>query len=142
MPKVTTPEQEDAFVHRYCMDFDASAAAMYAGCKGKDANAFAQRMLNRKRVNHEIAETLRKKTQDLDIKARWVLNEAITNLWLAREKKDVSGANKALEIIGKHVDIQAFKENVDVNLPSVIVKDFTGTRHDEEEDVDPHPVSH
>ena len=137
MAKTTKPiteEQEKLFADRYSVDFSQNAAALVSGGTDHNKSAFGTRMMKRPGVQSRITENLRIRCVEIEDKGRWILERAIENMWLAREKGDFAQANKALEIVGRHVQVQAFKDTLDVNLPEVSIRDFTGRLQEEDQE--------
>ena len=61
-------------------------------------------------ISQSIAEALALRSVETGITAAWVLTEAADVYKEARAAEDRTNALKALDTVGKHVDIQAFKE--------------------------------
>lgn len=96
----------------------------------KNPETSASEILGYPNVLEFLRSVKEKVAEDVQIDAAWVLRQAVkvhercmqAEAVLDKEggatgeyKFEHSGANKALEIIGKHVDIQAFTDNVKVN---------------------------
>lgn len=117
---------------RFCLEYmkhcNASKAAKDAGFSEKTAGAQGEQLLKKPLVKEYLEllrDELKKKT---DLSHEWVLNNlrVIVNRSLEPEaiftskggftgefKFDSSGANKALELIGKHLG--TFRERIDLN---------------------------
>lgn len=123
-----TPKQK-IFVEEYLIDFNAVRSAIAAGYSKHSAKTIGPQNLRRQYIKEAIIKAMEERSAKIKIDAEWVLlaakkiydrcmqEEQILN----KEGKPTgeyrfehSGANKALEIIGKHVDIQAFKERQEV----------------------------
>lgn len=140
--KKLTPKQE-MFVREYLIDLNATQAYMRAGynCKSSDvAKVNACRLLTNANISRAIEEANKKRTEKLELSAEWVL-ENLKNVAIRcqqaepvmifdyEEKKmintgeykfDSQGANKALELIGKHLKL--FTENVNLSGDVVFIK--------------------
>lgn len=104
--------KEANFVIEYCKDFSARRAAEasgYAPDTGYD-------LLNRDQVAHCIEVVLSKRLDASHIDAEWVLMEAVDNHLIARQQGNISASNTSLNLVAKHVFVDAFAaEKVDVN---------------------------
>jgi phage terminase small subunit len=96
----------------------ASAAYKLAGysATGNSAEAAASRLLSDVKVAARIEELkLERKDQVVErtaIDAAWVLRKAADLHRKALEAGQFSAAKGALDLIGKHVDVQAFREQM------------------------------
>lgn len=114
-------DKQKAFVSEYLKDFNGTQAAIRAGYARNSANEQAARMLAKDSVSKIVAETLRKKANEAELSVEWVLKHLkmvaerslqvipvlekvggeIVNT--GEFKFDSAGANKSLELIGKHL---------------------------------------
>ena len=126
-----------AFCEEYLKDLNATQAAIRAGYSEKTAASQAARLLINVNIQSKIAELKQERSQRVQIDADWVLMAAKkiydrcmqeepildrdgnplkvvdgNGVIVAAYKFDSSGANKALDTIGKHVSVQAFNEKV------------------------------
>lgn len=121
MSKLTAKQQR--FVDEYLIDLNASQAAIRAGYSAKTAGAMGCENLTKPIIQQAINEAQSERAQKTKIDAAWVLEQAaqsyITN---STEYMDDQGrmvplnANAArgfLELAGKHVGVQAFKEKIE-----------------------------
>lgn len=112
-----------AFAKEYIIDLNATQAAIRAGYSPKTAKQQALRLMNRPDVQQEIQQAMTERQQRTNITADYVL----TNLknvaercmqaepvmvrdgkdWIesGEYKFDSSGANRALELLGKHLKL-------------------------------------
>lgn len=129
MPKLTklTPKQE-RFVQEYLVDLNATQAAIRAGYSAKTAREQASRLLSNVNVMEAVADGKAARTQRLEITQDQVLQWHIDQYRInaktygktefdgecrsqvyddaglpVQEQVDAPAANKALELIGKHV---------------------------------------
>jgi phage terminase small subunit len=107
-----TPQQQ-RFVEEYLIDLNATKAAIRAGYSAKTAEQQGYQLLQNTSVSAAIAEAMEKRSQETAIDAAWVLTEARKVYEAAMGKDSLPAALKALEIMGKHVNVQAFKEQID-----------------------------
>lgn len=146
-----TPKQE-RFVDEYLVDLNASQAAIRAGYSRRTARAIASENLAKPNIQEAIAEAKRERSEATKIDAEWVLRQAV-ELHLRcmqeikpaihpktrRHLRDDSGnalytfnaaaANRALALIGKHVDVNAFRENIQVNHDIDLVERIRNARN-------------
>ena len=131
MAKLT--DKQDAFCREYIVDFNATQAAIRSGYSEKTANRIASQLLSKLDIQARIAELMEARNKRVDINADWVLinakrvfdrcmqDEPVTDrngdpVMCKTEAGDLAaayqfnanGANKALETIGKHVNVNAF----------------------------------
>lgn len=117
-----TPKQQ-MFVKEYLVSLNATQSAIKAGYSPKTACEQSSRLLANVKIQEAIQKGNDKRAEKLDISAEWVLNNLKTvaercmqaepvmvregNEWVesGEFRFDSSGANKALEIIGKHLKL-------------------------------------
>jgi phage terminase small subunit len=121
--------KQSRFAKEYLIDLNATQAAIRAGYSPKTANEQACRLLAKVSIQEAVANGQRKIEQKLDITAEWVLKnlkevaqrcmQHVPVMVFDREEKrrvqatnedgegvyefDSSGANRSLELIGKHL---------------------------------------
>ena len=119
-PKLT-PKQE-MFCLEYMKDLNATQACIRAGYSEKTSNEQGAQNLAKLSIQQRIAELLKTRTQKLEIDAEWVLKRfkeisdrcMVAEPVMTRDEDgqmvesgeftfDSSGANKATEMIGKHI---------------------------------------
>ena len=124
-------DRQVRFCEEYLIDLNAMQSAIRAGYSEKTAKQMGSENLSKPDIANYIAELKAKRSEKTTIDAAWVLNaakkvhdrcmqeEAVTDRDGAptgEYKFEHSGANKALEIIGKHIDVQAFLEKKEVDV--------------------------
>lgn len=118
------------FVNEYMKDMNATAAYLRAGyqCSEEAARRAASRLLTNVDVQDEIGQRQDKIREESDISVKWVLENLkyVAERCMAPEpltdkegniiewKFDSSGANKALENIGKHLGMFTDKVKLDL----------------------------
>lgn len=132
-------DKQEMFCREYLIDLNATQAAIRAGYSERTANRVASENLSKLDIQSRIAELKKERQDRVSVDADYVLKQAVklhercmqeikpkiiagsqvkdengNNLFVF----DSSGAAKALELIGKHVNVQAFKDKIenDVNL--------------------------
>lgn len=128
MVKLT--DKQEMFCKEYLIDLNATQAAIRAGYSEKTANEQGSQNLAKLSIQDRLAELKANREERLQIDADWVLSQAVKvhRMCMQEEpvmaggeptgefKFDSSGANKSLELIGKHVNIQAWKEKQEIEL--------------------------
>jgi phage terminase small subunit len=127
MPKLT-PKQE-AFCQEYLVDLNATQAAIRAGYSEKTARQIADENLSKPYLAARVQELMAARAERTQLSADWVLDrlKEVAERSMQREpvrdrsgketgeyRFDSSGANRALELLGKHLGI--FKEQVDLEV--------------------------
>jgi phage terminase small subunit len=135
MAKLT--DKQEMFCREYIVDLNATQAAIRAGYSKKTANQVASQNLTKLNIQERVTGLMRERTERVEIDADWVLKSAKKVFDRCMQQEDVtdreggatgewkfehSGANKALEIIGKHVKVNAFNKDGanDNNKPTPI----------------------
>ena len=137
-----TPKQE-MFVKEYLVDLNATQAAIRAGYSKKTADRIGPELLGKTCVARAIGEANQKRADKLELSAEWVL-ENLKNVavrcqqaepvmafdYNAKEmvetgeyQFDSKGANRALELIGKHLGIFEDKLRLSGSMGVKIVDD-------------------
>ena len=108
------------FVSEYLIDLNATQAAIRAGYSKKTAQRIGSENLSKPLIHLEIVRKLKKTTDKLDISAEYVLSSLKNVAERCQQtepildnkgkptgeyKFDSSGANKSLELIGKHLKL-------------------------------------
>ncbi len=112
MAKPLTGKQE-LFCLEYLIDLNATQASIRAGYSVKTAQAIGAENLTKPLIQARIAEAMKERSEKTKIDAAYVLkmsNELLLRCMVEDEGFSPSGAGKALDLIGKHVDVQAFNE--------------------------------
>ena len=128
--------KQEFFCQEFLIDLNATQAAIRAGYSEASAGTISNENMQKPAILERIAELKAERSKKLAIDAQWVLQQAVKVHERCMQSEPVtervdgieqetgeyrfehSGANKALEIIGKHVDVQAFldKKQVDANI--------------------------
>lgn len=130
--KKLTPKQE-RFVEEYLVDLNITQAAIRAGYSNKTAHQAGYENMKKPEIALAISEAKQKRSEETGIDAQYVLKNAAEYLDMCMgrsaikkvinsdgvaESHDVyefnqAGVGKALELLGKHVEIGAFKDRVE-----------------------------
>ena len=139
--KLTGKQQR--FVDEYLIDMNATQSAIRAGYSAKTAHSIGEENLRKPAVASALNEALSKRSQETKITAAWVLEQAAQSYMVnSTEYMDDQGrmvplnANAArgfLELAGKHVGVQAFKEKIETETTiKVDVRDIAEAATDSE----------
>lgn len=130
------------FVDEYIIDLNATQAAIRAGYSPKTANEQGARLLAHVSVKAAIDAKMAKRAKKTNISQEWVLKQLqrvykrcmqVTPITdsegnpLGEYKFEHSGANKSLELIGKHLGMFSDKIKVsgDPDSPPIQIKATT-----------------
>lgn len=125
-------DKQVKFIDEYMIDMNAAAAYRRAGydCSEATARANSSRLLTNANIVAEIDKRQQKLQEDAGISAKWVLENLkyVAERCMAPEpmvdkegniiewRFDSSGANKALETIGKHLGMFTEKVKIEGTL--------------------------
>jgi len=138
MKKLTAKQQ--IFVNEYLIDLNATQAAIRAGYSKKTAQRIGSENLSKPLVAAAIQELADKRIERTQIDADWVLEQQVrvyekcmTDIPVldsdgcetGEYRFEHSGANKALENVGKHVNVQAFNNKVEVEPGKDLLEFFS-----------------
>lgn len=120
------------FVLEYLVDLNASQAAVRSGYSDRNAKSIGQENMTKPKILAAIQEEMAERSERTKIDADYVLQQANELLLKSLGEKPITktlnvdgalieqtvhefnanGVGKALELLGKHVDVQAFKERL------------------------------
>ena len=126
-PVITKPlsEKQKRFCLEYVKDLNATQAAIRSGYSERTAKSQGQRLLTHVDVQALITKLKQEVAESIKIDAAWMLKASVdlySKCMEGEELKDAqgnntgfskfhpAGAGKALELIGKHVDVRAFDQ--------------------------------
>jgi len=127
--------RQERFVEEYLVDLNATAAAIRAGYSPKSAHVEGSRLLTNAKVAAAISAAKRERSEATKIDAEYVLQKlhqiierCLQEVRPALHSKtrqpmkdrdgnalftfNAAGANQALALLGKHVEIRAFEDRV------------------------------
>lgn len=105
--------KQKLFVAEYLVDLNATQAAIRAGYSKHTAMEQGCRLLKHPGVSAALAVAMEKRVEQVEIDAAWVLKRAVELHDAAMIEKAFAAAKGALELVGKHIDVQAFKDRVE-----------------------------
>lgn len=115
MCKKLTPKQE-RFVDEYLIDLNATAAAKRAGYSEKTANEIGTQNLVKLSIQEAIAERQKDRQERTEITQDWVVKNLKKIAERSMEHDEapyMQAANKALELLGKHLGM--FRDSVQMD---------------------------
>jgi phage terminase small subunit len=130
--------KQERFVEEYLVDLNATQAAIRAGYSRNSARQIGDENLSKPAIAAAIAAAKQTRAESTKIDAEWVLRQAVElhqrcmqeirpvrNPKTGKQLYDDDGnalftfnaaaASRALELVGKHVDIGAFKDRLEVS---------------------------
>lgn len=110
MPVLKNPKHE-RFAQELARGLTLEAAYTAAGYAASRKNA--QRLKTNEGVRARVSELQSNAAEKATIDAAWVLDRAAKLHDAAMEAKAFSAAARALDLIGKHVTVQAFREQME-----------------------------
>jgi phage terminase small subunit len=133
-------DKQKRFIEEYLVDLNATQAAIRAGYSKKTANEQASRLLTNVNISARIKERQQELSAKTELTQEWVLEhlkevvaksmqEVEVEKWDYESKSmvgtgeyvfDSKGANRALELIGKHLGM--FTDKVDITGKLVVFK--------------------
>ena len=114
-----TPKQQ-RFVEEYLVDLNATQAAIRAGYSEKNADKIGPELLGKTRVAEAVQMAQAARSEETGTTAAWVLDELkkVYEASMERNDKGVctnpAAANRALELLGKHLGM--FKDSLNVGV--------------------------
>lgn len=112
-----TPKQQ-RFVEEYLVDLNATQAAIRAGYSEKTAHSQGSRLLENVEISKAVAAAFASRSERVQVTQDWVISRLVDNVERAMTAEPVrdregnetgvyvyngSVANKALELLGKHL---------------------------------------
>jgi phage terminase small subunit len=162
-----TPRQ-NRFCEEYPIDLNGTQAAIRAGYSKRGADVVAVRLLAKPEIAARVAELMKERSARTQIDADWVLEKAVAvfnrvtqeiepALHPATRKQlktkdgrplftfNAAAALRALEIVGKHVDVSAFEDRLKIEGEISLIDRIQAARKNAQQsrviDVTPKPVA-
>jgi len=106
-------DKQKQFCLEYLIDLNATQAAVRAGYSKKTAHSIGNENLIKPLIQARIAECMAERSEKTKIDAAYVLkmsDQLLIRCMAEGDEFNAAGAGKALDLIGKHIDVQAFNE--------------------------------
>lgn len=122
--------KQEQFCLEYLKDLNATQAAIRAGYSKKTAGSQGGDLIQKPEIKNRIEDLKAERSRETKIDAAWVLRQAVKVHDRCMQAEPVfdregnptgeytfnaSGANKALELVGKHIGVRAFEDVVKVS---------------------------
>ncbi len=136
MPKLT--DKQAAFVRQYLVDLNATQAAIRAGYSERTASRIGPQLLGKNWVREAIEKAQAKRARRVEVTQDYVLSNLVEVVERTMQRApvldrkgeqvtdeegravwtfDAKGANRALELLGKHLGIFTDKVKAEVSGP-------------------------
>ena len=157
-PLDTLPPRQRRFVEEYLIDLNGKQAAIRAGYKERSAEVHASRLLRNAKVKSAVEYLKAIRVEKTGVDAEWVLTRLRTVAERCMQSRpvldrrgepvsvegpdgkdvaawtfDASGANRALELLGKHVGLFVERVKVEGSVRLEIVEEVVDA-HDPQND--------
>ncbi len=113
MAKKLTAKQQ-RFCEEYLIDLNATQAAIRSGYSEHTGQRIGSENLSKPLIADEISRLKSERSESTKIDAAWVLKELV-DIQVAQKTDAPQHALRSLELIGKHVDVQAYKDKIETN---------------------------
>lgn len=125
--------KQKLFCHEYLIDLNATQAAIRAGYSKKTAYSIGSENLSKPEILEFINKAKEERIEEVKVDANWVLQAAVEvhercmqheevkdqdGVGTGEYKFEHAGANRSLELIGKHVSVQAFPSKIEITGPN------------------------
>lgn len=109
--------RQQMFVEHYIMGLPASAAAERAGYSHPGSQC--TRLLANVRIAEAIQQGMQERSKRVQIDADYVLRQAVKlhEKCMSEDSFNATAAARSLELVGRHVGVQAFRDQVGVGNP-------------------------
>lgn len=121
--------RERLFIAEYPVDWNATQAAIRAGYSAKSAKDIGYELTRKPKIIDAITAVLAKRVEKAEVDAKWVLARLVDveaeAAKVADDRDRGAGSRaaarlhrlRALELIGKHVDVNAFRTQFGISAP-------------------------
>lgn len=134
MPKLT--DKQAAFVREYLVDLNATQAAIRAGYSERTAYSVGQRLLKKVEIQRAVAAAQAKRAQRVEVTQDYVISNLVEIVERSMQRApvtnrkgeqikdskgrdvwcfDAKAANKALELLGKHLGLFSDRVQTEVS---------------------------
>lgn len=144
--------KQEMFCQEYIIDLNATQAAIRAGYSERSASVTAARLLTNAKISTRVKELMKNRADKLNLDAYWVLKrlkdvsdrsmqaEPITEWDYSKGEMvetgeyqfDSNGANRATELIGKHLGMFDPKLNLQMTMMKAQIEKIKAETKNEE----------
>lgn len=117
--------KQEQFCKEYLIDLNATQAAIRAGYSKNCADVIGCENLAKPSIQERLAELTAERNERVQVDADWVLQEAVSAFGHLRDNDDFTTAKGYLEMAGKHVNVGAFKERLEIGGSSELMELLT-----------------
>jgi phage terminase small subunit len=107
-------QKQQRFVQEYCVDVNATQAAIRAGYSARSAGSIGAENLTKPEIASAISAVLARTAAKLELSKEWVLRELISTVAAAKEAGQFAASNKALELLGRQLG--CFSDRLDLDF--------------------------
>lgn len=109
--------KQERFCLEYTKDLNATQAAKRAGYSEKTAYSTGSEILKKPEIKARVEQLLSERSKKNMVDAQWVMDKLkyVAERCMDGEEFNASGANRAIELLGKHVGVKAFQENIAIS---------------------------
>lgn len=107
--------KQQLFCLEYVKDGNGTQAAVRAGYSEDTARVIASENLTKPAIAEQIARLKRDRQEKIQVDAEWLLRELVVQYHKAADGDREAAALKALDLIGKHCDVGAFKDRLEIS---------------------------
>ena len=122
--------KQERFCQEYVKDFNGYRSAVAAGYSERSAKNTACENMTKQYLVERINDIKASREIEVKVDAAWVLKKSIALHDLCIEAGQYSTAAKALDTVGKHVNVQAFSEKQVIEHTGNISHDTTAMGND------------
>lgn len=143
----TLTSKQQLFCEEYLIDLNATQAAIRAGYTEKSARVTACKMLTNANIESKISELMSARSELTGLNAQWVISrlKSVVDRCMTAEpvmvrgddgmeesgeyKFDSSGANRSLELLGKHLHLFTDKIELSGNAKNpltLVIQEISG----------------
>ncbi len=106
--------KQERFCEEYIVDSNSTQAAIRAGYSKRSAKQIGSINMTKHDVMVKITRLRSDLTERVKVDSEWVLTKSIELHDLCIGEKQYNTAAKALDTIGKHINVQAFNEKSEI----------------------------
>ena len=122
------------FVQEYIKDLNATQAAIRSGYSAKTAQQISSNLLSNVVVQEAVAIAVAERAKNTKIDQEWVIYELAKNVEGGRFEKSWADSNKALELLGRHLQMFPDAPGVNIDNRQQVIRFTIGKGYEEDHD--------